>query len=89
MSNWPNSKGEVVKYIAKVFLIFKLPDGTTKQGFFRQSQRLGDIIASFGIEGKTELDQEKNIGQLGLKNDTVITISKPKDPGLLEKLLKR
>jgi len=63
-----------MKYIPKVFLIFKLPDGTDHSGFFRQSQRLGDIIAGFGVEGKTEFDQEQNIGQLGLKNDTLIDI---------------
>ena len=63
-----------MKYIPKVFLIFRLPDGTTRQGFFRPSQKLGDIIASFGVEGKTELDQEQNVGQLGLKNDDVIMI---------------
>lgn len=63
-----------LKYIAKVFVKFKLPDGSTREGFFRQSQLLGDIIASFGVEGKTNLDQSKNVGQLGLKNDDVIDI---------------
>ena len=79
-----------LKYIPKIFLIFKLPDGTSKEGFFRQSQLLKDIIASFGVEGeafliepqrgiihrakKTKLDKDKNIGQLGLKNDDIIEI---------------
>lgn len=63
-----------MRYVPKVYLIFKLPDGTTRQGFFRPSQKLGDIIVSFGVAGKTELDQEQNIGQLELKNDDVIVI---------------
>lgn len=63
-----------LKYVPKVFLRFKLRDGTTREGFFRQSQRLGEIIASFGVKGQTELDQEKNIGELGLRNDDVIDI---------------
>lgn len=65
-----------LKYVPKVYLIFKLPDGRTHQGFFRQNQRLGDIIASFGVQGKTNLDQDKGIGGLGLKNDTVIEVKK-------------
>lgn len=65
-----------LKYSPKVFLLFKLPDGTTHQGFFRQSQRLGDIISALWPSGKTTLDQEKNIGQLGLKNDAMIEVKK-------------
>lgn len=61
-----------LKYVSKVFLKFKLPDGSTREGFYRQSQLLGGIIASFGVKGKTRLDQSKSIGQLGLKNDDVI-----------------
>lgn len=64
----------MLKYSPKVFLIFKLPDGSTKQGFFRPSQRLGDIVSALWPKGKTEFDQEQNIGQLGLKNDTLIEI---------------
>jgi hypothetical protein len=68
-----------LKYSPKVFLSFHLPSGETREGFFRQSQRLGDIIASFGVEGKaklkkTKLDQGKTIAELGLKNDDVIEI---------------
>lgn len=68
----------MLKYSPKVFLVFKLPDGSTKEGFFRQSQRLGEIIASFGVKGKTKLDQGKTIGELGLVNDTVIEIKSRK-----------
>ncbi|MBU0846698.1 hypothetical protein KKH23_05860 [Patescibacteria group bacterium] len=66
----------MLKYIPKVYLIFKLPDGSTRGSFFRQSQRLGDIVSSLLPGGKTELDQDKNIGQLGLENDTIILIKK-------------
>ena len=66
----------MLKYIPKVYLIFKLPDGSTKGSFFRQSQRLGDIVSSLWPKGQTELDQDKNIGQLGLENDTIILIKK-------------
>jgi len=66
----------LLKYIPKVYLIFKLPDGSTKGGFFRQSQGLGDIVSSLWPKGKTEFDQDKNIGQLGLENDTIIQIKK-------------
>ena len=66
----------MLKYTPKVYLIFKLPDGSTKGSFFRQSQRLGDIVSSLWPKGKTELDQDKNIGQLGLENDTIIQIKK-------------
>ena len=67
----------MLKYSPKVFLKFKLPDGTTKEGFFRQSQRLGDIIASFGVKGKAKLGKRKldtnlTISELGLKNDDII-----------------
>jgi len=65
-----------LSYSPKVYLKFKLPDGSTKDGFFRQSQRLGDIIASFWGGGKTELDQSKSIGELGLKHDDVIVVSR-------------
>jgi len=72
----------LLKYTPKVYLIFKLPDGSTRGSFFRQSQRLGDIVSSLWPKGKTELDQEKNIGQLGLKNDDVIEVkgNNPKKP---------
>jgi hypothetical protein len=70
-----------LKYVSKVFLIFKLPDGSTREGFFRQSQRLGEIIASFGGEGKAKLGKRKldislTISELQLKNDDLIFISK-------------
>ena len=68
----------MLKYSPKVFLVFKLPDGTVHSSFFGQSQKLGDIIASLGVEGSTDLDQEKNIGELGLKNDHVIEFRKKK-----------
>jgi len=68
----------LLKYSPKVFLVFKLPDGTVHSSFFRQSQKLVDIIASLGVEGSTDLDQEKNIGELGLKNDDVIEVRKKK-----------
>ncbi len=78
-----------MRYIPKVFLKFKLPDGSTREGLFRQSQGLGGIIGSFGVKGRAfligepcwgvrprraELDQSRNIGQLGLKNDDVIEV---------------
>ena len=69
----------MLKYISKVFLKFKLPGSTTREGFYRQSQPLREIISSFGVSGsaklgKVKLDQSKNVGQLGLKNDDVINI---------------
>lgn len=78
----------MLKYSPKVYLKFRLPDGTIRDGFFRQPQRLGDIIAGFGIKGETELDQDKSIGELGLKNDDMVIVSKVKG-GLLRKMLKR
>ena len=41
--------------------------------------KLGDIIADFGVSGtaslgKKTLDQENNLGQLGLGNDDLISI---------------
>ena len=77
-----------LKYTPKIWLILKLPDGGTHQGFFRQNQRLGEIVNALWPGGKTELDQDKTIGGLGLKNDTVIAISKSKN-SLLSKILKR
>lgn len=65
-----------LKYVPKVYLVFKLPDGTTKQDFFRQNQRLGDIVQALCPGGKTTLDQSKSIGELELKNDTVIEVKK-------------
>ena len=66
----------MLKYSPKVFLVFHLPDGTTHSDFFRQSQRLGEIVQALWPGGKTELDQDKTIGELGLKNDTVIVVKK-------------
>ena len=63
-----------LKYTPKICLIFKLPDGSTHQGFFRQNQRLGDIVSSLCPGGKTKLDQGKSIGELGLKNDDVVEV---------------
>lgn len=65
-----------LKYSPKVYLRFKLPDGSTHQGFFRQPQKLGDIVSSLCPGGKTKLDQGKTIGELKLKNDTVIEVKK-------------
>ena len=69
----------MLKYSPKVYLKFLLPDGSAKSGFFRQSQKLGDIIASFGAKGtarlgKRRLDQDKSIAELGLKHDDVIEV---------------
>jgi hypothetical protein len=69
----------MLRYIPKIFLLFKLPDGTTKADFFHQSELLKDIIASFGVKGEpylqgNKLDQDRNIGQLGLKNDDRIEV---------------
>ncbi|GAH56116.1 unnamed protein product [marine sediment metagenome] len=66
----------MLKYSPKVYLVFKLPNGTTHSGFFRQNQRLGDIVTGLWPGGKTELDQENTIGGLGLKNDTVIAVKR-------------
>jgi len=66
----------LLKYIPKVFLILSLPNSTTNQGFFRPNQRLGEIVSALWPGGKTELDQEKSIGELGLKNDTVIEVQR-------------
>lgn len=66
----------MLKYSPKVFLVFKLPDGTTKSAFFRQNQRLGDIVSTLWPKGKTGLDQDKNIGEPRLKNDTVIEVKR-------------
>lgn len=68
----------MLKYSPKVFLVFKLPDGTIKQAFFRPNQRLGEIVSALLPGGKTELDQEKTIGQLGLKNDVIKIGANPK-----------
>lgn len=65
-----------LKYAPKIWLIFKLPDGTTHSAFFRPNQRLGEIVNSLCPKGKTELDQGKSIGELGLKNDTVVEVKK-------------
>jgi len=65
-----------LKYMPKIWLIFKLPHGTTKQSFFRQNQRLGEIVSALWAGGKTNLDQSKTIGELGLKNDTVVEVRK-------------
>lgn len=65
-----------LKYTPKIWLILKLPDGTTHSGFFRQNQKLGDIVSSLCLGGKTTLDQGKSIGELGLKNDTAIEVKK-------------
>ena len=71
-------------YAPKIYLVFKLPDGTTHSDFFRPNQRLGDIVSALmtgksklGVNklGRKSLDLEKSIGQLGLKHDDVITIS--------------
>lgn len=64
----------MLKYTPKVYLKFKLSDGSIKEGFFRQSQKLGDIIASLGIQGETKLDQAKSAGELSLKHDDVIEV---------------
>jgi hypothetical protein len=68
-----------LKYSPKVFLKFHLPNGETREGFFRQSQRLGDIIASFGVEGKAKLGKSKlntslTVAELGLQNDDIIEV---------------
>ena len=65
-----------LKYTPKIWLIFKLPDSRTHQGLFRQNQRLEDIVNALWPGGKTKLDQGKTIGELGLKNDTVIGVKK-------------
>lgn len=65
-----------LKYVPKVYLVFKLPNSTTHQGFFRQNQRLGEIVNALWAGGKTMLDQGKSIGELGLKNDAVIEVKK-------------
>lgn len=64
----------MIKHQPRVFLRFRLPDGTMREGFFRHWQKLGDILKIIEIEGRTELDQEKDITQLGLRNDDVIKI---------------
>jgi len=66
----------MLKYSPKVFLVFKLSDGSTHQAFFRQNQRLGEIVSALWPGGETELDQDKSIGELGLKNDTVIEVKR-------------
>jgi hypothetical protein len=74
-------------YVPKVFLKFKLPDGSTREGFLRQSEVLRDIITRFGVEGaaslstgrfgrRRKLNQDKNIGQLKLKNDDTIVLKR-------------
>lgn len=79
-----------LKYSPKVFLIFELPDGTTHQDFFRQWQKLGDIISALWTGGRTKLDQDKSIGELGLKHDDIIAIQRENThTGLLERILKR
>jgi hypothetical protein len=71
-------------YIPKVYLRFRLPDGSSQEAFFDQLELLRDIVARLGVqgeaflinpEGKTKLDQNKNVGQLGLKNDDTILLS--------------
>lgn len=46
-----------LKYVPKVYLVFKLPDGSTHSAFFRQNRRLEDIVNSLCLEEKTTLDQ--------------------------------
>lgn len=76
MCKSPNEELKLLKYSPKVFLVFKLPDGTAHSGFFRQNQRLGDIVNALWAGGRTMLDQDKSIGELGLKNDAVIEVRK-------------
>lgn len=64
----------MLKYSPKVFLLFRLPDGSTHQGFYRKNQRLADIVAAILQGGTTALDQSKSVGELGLKNDTLIEV---------------
>ncbi|MBA7713288.1 hypothetical protein ES703_122289 [subsurface metagenome] len=65
-----------LKYTPKIWLIFKLPDGTTHSAFFCQNQRLGDIVNALWAGGRTTLDQGKSIGELGLKYDDVVKVKK-------------
>jgi hypothetical protein len=80
----------MLRYSPKVFLVFKLLDGSKRDGFFRQSQRLGEVISSLGIRGEPQikvdrriawlgrrmiqLDDSLSLGELGLKNDDVIEV---------------
>ena len=66
-------------YAPKIYLAFKLPDGTTHSQFFRPNQRLGEIVNALCPGGKTKLDQSKSIGELELKNDTVIVVKRKTD----------
>ncbi|MBU0847427.1 hypothetical protein KKH23_09615 [Patescibacteria group bacterium] len=66
----------MLKYTPKLYLVFKLPNGTTHSGFFRQNQRLGDMVTALCPDGKIQLDQSKTIGELGLKNDDVTEVKK-------------
>lgn len=68
-----------MRYIPKVWLKLILPDGKVIEGFFHKPQVLRDIIVGFGAEGeafleKKKLNADKNIGELNLKNDDIITI---------------
>lgn len=69
----------MLKHSAKVCLRFRMPDGSVKVGWCTAMTKLGDIIVGFGVSGtaklgKKTLDQESNVGQLGLKNDDLIGI---------------
>lgn len=65
-----------LKYVPKLLLILKLPDGTTHQAFYRQSMKLADVINTVWPKGKTKLNQNKTLAELGLKNDSIIVVSK-------------
>ncbi|GAJ07370.1 unnamed protein product [marine sediment metagenome] len=65
-----------MRYISKVYLKFKLPDGSTKEGFFRQSQGLRGIIGSFGVKGKAFLVISLEVGGRARLGKTTLDLSK-------------
>jgi ribosomal protein S3AE len=67
----------MIRHVPKVYLRLKRPDGSTKEGFFRQSMLLEDVMRSLGIEGELDIDPNQTIEQLGLKNDDTIVVRMP------------
>jgi hypothetical protein len=74
-----------LNYVPKVYLVFRMPDGSTRADFFRQSELLSDILTRFGVgrdasllQGRfgrrRRLNLDKNVGQLKLKNDDIISL---------------
>ncbi len=63
-----------MKYIPKIRLVFRMKDGTEKEGMFPQGAVLWDVMTHLGVKGRTSLDPGKTLGELGLTNNQVIKV---------------